>query len=121
MSRTQNLECLGIVASPQGVAVHVKAAAEMFCALCLPFEEALFRIEEFTEQSQGIIEAMLSVVYSIPTFRVMYVTPLERRLIKNMRTMDRVAARAMWEVIDDLAENDAFNSQLPSSTATEPA
>ena len=119
-SSTQTLECLGIVAGPQGVVVHAKASGEMVRLLCLPFEEALFRIEEFTEQSQGIIEAMLSVTYSIPGFRVMYATPLERKLIKNYRAMDREIARAMWEMIDDLAEDDELNSRVPSSTTTEP-
>ena len=117
---TQTLDCLGIVAGPQGVVVHVKASGEMVRLLCLPFEEALFRIEEFTEQSQGIIESMLSVTYSIPGFRVMYVTPLERKLIKNYRAMDREIARAIWEMTDDLAEDDVLNSRVPSLTTTEP-
>lgn len=119
-SRTQTLECLGIVADPQGVVVHVKASDEMVRLLRLPFEEALFRIEEFTEQSQGIIEAMLSVAYSIPGFRVMYATPFERKLIKNYRALDREMARAMWEMIDDLAEDDVLNSRVPSLTTREP-
>jgi len=118
-SRTQTLECLGIVAGPRGVVVHVKASGEMVRLLCLPFEKALFRIEEFTEQSQGIIEAMLSVAYSIPGFRVMYVNPLERQLIKNMRAMDRVFARAMWETIDDLAGDDAINPRATALTTRE--
>lgn len=119
-SRTQTLECLGIVAGPQGVVVHLKVSGEMVGLLCLPFEEALFRIEEFTEQSQGVIEAMLSVAYSIPGFRVMYATPFERKLIKNYRALDREMARAMWEMIDDLAEDDVLNSRVPSLTTTEP-
>jgi len=117
-SRTQILECLGIVAGSHSVIVHVKAPSQIFC---LSFEAALSRIEEFAEQSQGIIEAMLSMVYSIPGFRVMYANPLERQLIKNMRAMDRGVARAMWEMIDDLAEDDVINPPAMALTTREPA
>lgn len=100
----QILECSGVVAAPSGTTVHVKAPGQLFG---LSLEQALHRIEEFTEPSQDIVLGMLPFIYSIPGFRVMYVTPLERRLIKNMRAMDQVYARTMWEVIDDLVEEDS--------------
>jgi hypothetical protein len=104
----QILECLGVVAEPLGTTVRVKAPG---LALELTIEQALCRIEEFTEPSQDIILGMIHFIYSIPGFRVMYVTPLERRLVKNMRAMDKVYRETMWEVIDDLAEDDQVYPQ----------
>lgn len=116
-AKWQILECLGVVADPLGATVHVKAPNQV---LSLTLEPALRRIEEFTEPGQDIVLGMIPFIYSIPGFRVMYVTPLERHLIKNMRALDKTCRETMWEVIDDLAEDHRVDLQPTPSTTTEP-
>lgn len=83
------LECLGVVATPCGTTVHVKAPGQMFG---LSLERALYCIEEFREHDQGYVLAMLPFIYAIPEAIVMCVTAHERHLIRWLTARTAPAA-----------------------------